>query len=282
MIRLNGMRPLVLRFVRLTFVLGLAGLAACGSVVKRDGPPPRDIDVTGVPDALPKPEPRSRYGNPASYEVFGKRYYTLSSSEGFAEQGIASWYGSKFHGRRTSSGETYDMYKMTAAHRTLPLPTYVEVKNLSNSRVAVVKVNDRGPFHDNRTIDLSYAAAKKLGIVTAGTALVSVRALQPGVSPVAVAPVRTVSPGPLPVATPVWGGRFYLQFGAFRDRANAERLRTRIATVIDELVRIDAASSDGWTIHRVRVGPLGSVSIADRLVAALAEAGIREHLVVVP
>ena len=112
---------------------------------------------------------RSRYGNPDSYVVRGKRYHTLESSRGYEETGIASWYGRKFHGRRTSSGETYDMYKMTAAHKTLPLPTYVEVTRVDNGSSVVVRVNDRGPFVGDRIIDLSYAAAERLGVRNAGT-----------------------------------------------------------------------------------------------------------------
>ena len=132
-----------------------------------------------VPDAVPVEEPRSRYGNPEEYEVLGQTYRVLDSSEGYVAEGLASWYGEEFHGRRTSSGEPYDMYLMTAAHRTLPIPTYVEVTNLENGRVAVVRVNDRGPFHPDRIIDLSYVAARKLDIVGPGTARVRVRAMEP-------------------------------------------------------------------------------------------------------
>ncbi len=259
---------------RLLLVAVLAGLVACGMVVERDGPPRRDVDYAGLPDAVPKNELHSRHGNPTSYEVMGKTYHTLTNSEGFFERGIASWYGTKFHGRRTSSGERYDMYKMTAAHRTLPLPTYVEVKNLSNARAATVRVNDRGPFHDNRIIDLSYAAAKKLGIVKAGTALVSVRAVHAGPPRLDAPQVRN--------ATQKRPEHFYLQFGAFHELSNAERMRDRIATIIEELVEVQAANSDGSVIHRVRIGPLASINIADRLVAALSRVGIREHVIVVP
>ena len=136
-------------------------------------------DLPDIPDAVPKVEPKSRYGNPASYVVFGKRYYTKASSDGHVERGLASWYGKKFHGRKTSSGERYDMYGMTAAHKTLPLPSYVQVTNLSNGRSAVVRVNDRGPFHGKRIIDLSYSAARKLGVVARGTAMVEVRSIDP-------------------------------------------------------------------------------------------------------
>ena len=138
---------------------------------------PDDLDQ--VPDAVPVAEPLSRYGNPEEYEVFGEKYRVMDSSEGYVAEGLASWYGEEFQGKPTSSGEPYDMYLMTAAHRTLPIPTYVEVTNLENGRVAVVRVNDRGPFHDDRIIDLSYVAARKLGVVGPGTARVRVRALEP-------------------------------------------------------------------------------------------------------
>ena len=136
-------------------------------------------DGSMIPDAIPRVEPRSRSGNPESYEVRGKRYFTQKTSAGHVERGLASWYGRAFHGRKTSSGERYDMYAMTAAHKTLPLPTYVQVTNMENGRTAVVKVNDRGPFHGRRVIDLSYSAAKKLGVIQNGTAMVEVRAIDP-------------------------------------------------------------------------------------------------------
>ena len=142
---------------------------------------PRLIHGTfrGFPMPCRSSEPLSRYGNPESYVVYGKTYHTLSSSKGYKERGAASWYGTKFHGKRTSSGEPYDLYAMTAAHKTLPLPTYVEVTNLKNGRTVIVKVNDRGPFHDDRLIDLSYAAAAKLDILPYGTGEVEVRAIDP-------------------------------------------------------------------------------------------------------
>ncbi|MEA3243358.1 MAG: septal ring lytic transglycosylase RlpA family protein, partial [Pseudomonadota bacterium] len=144
----------------------------------QDSAPDRAVDVFDVKDAVPRVEPKSRYGNPASYVVFGKRYHTLSSSMGYSDRGIASWYGTKFHGHRTSSGEPYDMYQMSAAHKTLPLPTYARVTNLSNDKSVIVKINDRGPFHDNRIIDLSYAAAARLDILNTGTGLVEVQAIE--------------------------------------------------------------------------------------------------------
>ena len=158
---------------RNVFIIALAlAFAGCGGVstksASQDAAPARKVDVSKIPNAVPRHEPKSRYGNPASYVVFGKRYHVMNSSQGFVERGIASCYGTKFHGRRTSSGETYDMYAMTAAHKNLPLPTYVQVTNLKNGKSVVVKVNDRGPFHENRIIDLSYVAAIKLDIVRNG------------------------------------------------------------------------------------------------------------------
>lgn len=143
------------------------------------GGTPIPEDIASIPDAVPRPETRTRSGNPAKYTQFNVEYEVLETSKGYDEVGIASWYGPGFHGRRTSSGDTYDQNAMTAAHTVLPLPTYVEVTNLSNGRKVIVRVNDRGPFHDGRIIDLSYVAAVKLGIVQAGTARVRVRALDP-------------------------------------------------------------------------------------------------------
>ena len=156
-------------------------------------PPPPVPQAT--PDAVPRVEPRSRYGNPPFYDVFGKRYYVLSSSVAYVERGVASWYGPGFHQVKTSNGETYDMYGMTAAHRTLPLPAYVRVTNLQNGRSVVVRVNDRGPFVANRIIDLSYSAALRLDMLRSGTAMVEVRAIDPSAPPRdATAPLLTVPP----------------------------------------------------------------------------------------
>ncbi len=172
----------------------LAGLlAACSSSrpIPPSGPSPDGYPDSGsvpqsahaMPDAVPVAEPRSRYGNPKAYEVMGERYFVLNSAAGYKEGGRASWYGTKFHGRRTSSGEPYDMYQMTAAHKTLPLPTYVRVTRKSNGRSVIVRVNDRGPFHTGRIIDLSYAAAARLDLLKEGSAEVEVEALDPDAPP---------------------------------------------------------------------------------------------------
>ena len=163
-------------------VMAVLLLAACAGEKKKaaepgDGPSSRKITASDVQDAVPVNEPLARYGNHSPYTVLGKTYTVLPSSKGYHERGIASWYGSKFHGRRTSSGELYDMHLATAAHKSLPLPTYAEVTNLDNGRKMIVKINDRGPFHEDRIIDLSYAAAIKLGVDQTGTAPIDVRAI---------------------------------------------------------------------------------------------------------
>jgi rare lipoprotein A len=154
-------------------------LSSCSHLSKQDGPPPFPVDVSRIHNAVPKSEPLAKHGNMRSYQVFGKRYYTLRSSKNYKAVGTASWYGRKFHRRHTSSGERYNMLAMTAAHKTLPLPTYVEVTNLRNHRKIIVKVNDRGPFHSNRLIDLSYVAARKLGMIGHGTTKVRIVAIDP-------------------------------------------------------------------------------------------------------
>ncbi|AFL75674.1 septal ring lytic transglycosylase RlpA family protein [Thiocystis violascens] len=165
--------------VWLGILLLLALLSGCASQVEQtddDDIPPH---IARIPDAVPRVEPLSKSGNPESYVVFGKRYRTQRSSRGYVERGLASWYGKPFHGRKTSSGETYDMHAMSAAHKTLPLPTYARVTNVENGRSIVIRINDRGPFHGPRLIDLSHTAAVKLGVVKTGTAMVEVRAIDP-------------------------------------------------------------------------------------------------------
>jgi rare lipoprotein A len=254
-------------------------LQACtgGPVPGGDGPPRDATQRELPPDAVPRVEPRSRYGNPSSYEVFGKHYHVMNSAHGHVERGIASWYGEKFHGRRTSSGETYDMHLMTAAHKSLPLPSYVEVLNLENDRRVVVRVNDRGPFHDNRIIDLSYSAARKLDIVRAGTGLVQIRAISPGDESARAAhatPVlRQVASHPAP--------RLYLQAGAFSEQANAQRLLTRLASLDGAVVRLHEAVLDGRRLFRVRLGPLADVAQADRLAAQIVAMGVELPQIVI-
>ncbi|WP_177418310.1 septal ring lytic transglycosylase RlpA family protein [endosymbiont of Lamellibrachia barhami] len=262
----------------LSLLTALAGCSIGPSIIEQDivdsGPsaaPPVDID--SIPDAIPKFESRSRYGNPSSYVVRGKRYYTKQSSKGYQERGIASWYGKKFHGRRTSSGETYNMYGMTAAHKTLPLPTYARVTNLRNNRSVVLKINDRGPFHDNRLIDLSYTVAHKLGIIGSGTGLVEVRALTPG------------EPEPSPASSvesvATEATRLYLQVGAFGSRDNADRLQSRLQSDLNTNVRVLEGRSADQLVYRVQVGPISGVDGTDSLSRRLDGLGISNTHVVI-
>ena len=256
-------------------VTGCSSVSAPKKPSSQDADPTGSVDINSIPNAVPKREPKSKYGNPKSYEVFGKRYYVMESSEGFVEKGIASWYGTKFHGRRTSSGETYDMYAMTAAHKNLPLPTYVKVTNLNNGKHIIVKVNDRGPFHENRIIDLSYTAALKLDIVKKGTGLVEVVALEPGQSVKATgAPVVT------PTAASVAQPSFFIQVGSFGEQSNAENLKARLAPLGENLVSINESLISGNTFYRVRIGPLTNIEQADEVVNSLASLGITEHQIV--
>lgn len=251
-------------------------LIACGGGGGiRDSAPSKSPNVANIPDAVPRDEPRSKYGNPAHYEVFGKRYYTLNTSRGYHGKGIASWYGTKFHGKRTSSGEPYDMYAMTAAHKTLPLPSYVEVTNLNNGRKVTVKVNDRGPFHDNRLIDLSYSAATKLGIVSKGTGLVDVRAITVGEAPVETANIPVEYPA---VIKPVG---LYLQVGAFSTSNLAKQLKNKIQRQIGDAVLIAPLHKPKGSLYRVRIGPLASVKYGDALASRLIELGFNDaHIVI--
>lgn len=257
------MAPVSLR--RAILMLTAALVVGCAGP-DTDRAPKRPPDLSDVPDAVPRVEPRSASGNPPFYEVFGKRYHVMPTASGYRERGIASWYGTKFHGRRTSSGEPYDMYAMTAAHKTLPLPAYVRVTSLENGRSIVVRVNDRGPFVDNRLIDLSYAAAVKLGMVGAGTAMVQVETIDP-------AKPRKPAKSAVPVAAekPV-----FVQAGAFRSRHNADslvrRIRSEAPGVPSAFVLEDKVN--GQPIYRVRIGPIAGVDDFDRVVEKMSMIGI--------
>ena len=269
---------------RLAVALLLVGgcLVACSSLktgMDADAAPLNPKDAANTPDAVPRDEPLSRYGNMESYEVYGKRYYTLPSSKGYKEQGTASWYGTKFHGKRTSSGEPYDLYAMTAAHKTLPLPTFVEVTNLNNGRTVIVKVNDRGPFHDDRLIDLSYAAATRLDILPTGTGRVEIRAIDPNETGTAVTPADT--PAVAPTVGVPQNETLYLQVGAFSSRDNAERLQRDLLSQHIGGVRIVEATTDAGTFYKVQVGPLASHIDANRVTQELKILGIaRSHSIV--
>lgn len=259
-------------------VILLIGLFnGCSTVVeKQDSAPEISVDTSNIENPVPKAEPLSKYGNPASYEVAGKRYYVMNSRENYTEQGIASWYGTKFHGRRTSSGETYDMYAMTAAHKTLPIPTYVSVKNLDNQKQIIVRVNDRGPFHGDRIIDLSYVAALKLDIVKTGTGRVEVRSItNHGTIPPSQSSLNTVGNKNIDVIAPV--SQHYLQVGAFSDRRNAENMVRELSLHTSAPIHI----RNGERFYRVRIGPFPERAQAQAIETQLSDLGLNDAHVVV-
>jgi rare lipoprotein A len=297
-------------------VLGLAAclalLSGCSLLSRphpvRQGPPER---VEAVPDAVPRAEPRSALGNPPYYDALGHRYYVMASAQGYVETGVASWYGPGFQQKDTSSGEPYDMYGMTAAHKTLPLPTYARVTNLANGRSVVVRINDRGPFVANRIIDLTYTAAARLDMLRNGTAVVEVRAIMPGEAPGALPPQLTASqpqpPRVLPLTAtlpPVDSPRpaavlteqppaaahppglasppvksLYLQAGAFADPRNAQAVLARLRDGgIPGAFLLEPPA--GSALFRVRMGPLSSVEDIDHWVERLAALGFGDARIV--
>lgn len=256
-------------------ITACSGLHKKGGYFEDDGPPKRrSVDVASISNAVPRTEPLSKYGN-RPYIVYGKTYYPFKDANGYKERGIASWYGKKFHGRRTSSGEPYNMYAMTAAHKTLPLPSYVRVHNLKNGRTVVVRVNDRGPFIDNRIIDLSFSAATKLGIVGTGTGMVEVAAVGPATTELH----ETVPAAAHQTDTPV--PQLYLQLGAFSNQENAANLQARLRAAQLGPIFITSKPQGDVRMFRVRVGPLASVAESDRLVQRAMAYGIADAHVVI-
>ena len=258
--------------IRIAALLATAMLlTACGTRNARepiDGAG-RSLDPDRIEVPQPRPEPRARYGNHSPYTVLGRTYHVLPSARGYRERGRASWYGSKFHGRLTSSGEPFDMYKVSAAHTTLPLPSWVEVTNLDNGRSLVVRVNDRGPFKEGRIIDLSYAAAVKLGVLDAGTAAVEIRALD-----LAADSDSAAHP---PAALPV-----ELQAGAFSKRESANQLAEHLRGAGFERVRVERARTDRGALWRVRIGPIRNANRARQLFERLLDLGLGQPLYVYP
>ena len=244
-----------LRLLTLISALLLTGCSA-GSlrVPEPDGPPLGGHgDLASLPDPIPRQEPKSRYGNPRTYNVLGKTYQVMDTAAGYRATGLASWYGRKFHGRRTSSGEPFDMYKLTAAHRSLPIPVYVRVTNLENQRSTIVRVNDRGPFHHERIIDLSYAAAVKLGFAQQGTARVR---------------VETFEQPP----------EVYLQAGAFSNLGAADALKSQLALLTGVPAHVVRMPQD--QLFRVRLGPVAGRSEAARLQALIVSANHSRPLII--
>ncbi len=280
-------------------LLACALLGACHQAPRRPAPPapaPPSTSPTAEPELVPRAEPRSSSGNPPFYDVNGHRYVVLASAAGYRERGVASWYGPDFHGLKTATGERYDMFAMTAAHKTLPIPCYARVTNLSNGRSIVVRINDRGPFVANRIIDLSYTAANRLDMIRNGTAFVEVETLLPagtgspaelpvtipgasaaGAGPSNVPPVReplpsAATPGPAPGPPVAMLSHFYIQVGAYAQADNARHAAQKLhAAGFDNVVML--APSPDQPLQRVRIGPIASVQEFDQLLARLSTAG---------
>ncbi len=290
-------RPRGWTFAGASVIAATLLLAACSTTPHRTRPsgptavPPPPANIASIPDAVPRDEPKAHGANRPFYDVLGHRYYVLAEAAGYAERGVASWYGPNFHGASTAIGERYDMYAMTAAHKTLPLPCYARVTNLRNGLSVVVRINDRGPFVANRIIDLSYTAAAKLDMLRDGTALVEVRVVTsadqpPVITAAAPPPAVPLAPPlvPVPAPQPAQGDPLtrasespgpvlYVQAGAFAVPANAQNL-------VEKLHQAGLASAfvlpplTGGRLYRVRLGPIASVAEFDQLAARLAALGI--------
>jgi rare lipoprotein A len=262
--------------VSISLVITLSGCSYSGRPFIHDGAPSQPISIASIPNATPRVEPITRAGNPPTYRVLGKNYRLMQGNKGYSERGIASWYGTKFHGRKTSNGERYDMYAMTAAHKTLLIPAYLKVTNLKNNRSVIVRVNDRGPFHANRIIDLSYTAAAKLDILKTGTGFVEIETIDPSASAHPKKPIT-------PIKLAATEDEIYLQVGAFGEHANALKLSQQIHSGSGAKVRIQADNEKQNAIYRVQVGPLNSAADVDQITQKLLQFGItRPHLVVTP
>ncbi|MFI2811741.1 MULTISPECIES: septal ring lytic transglycosylase RlpA family protein [Microbulbifer] len=267
---------MILTNSRIAAMIAVLALAACSHQAQKptrkpvpgpapdtvkDSGPPQPVDMLAAPEPTPVREPIGKAGNKSPYVVNGVRYSVLRGVKGYSERGHASWYGTKFHGRRTANGEVYNMYAMSAAHKTLPLPSYAKVTNLENGRSVIVRVNDRGPFVPGRIIDLSYTAAQKLGYIDKGVARVEVTAIDPQTLPAAnetlvrekdVAAREALAQDAsfkLPDNT-------FLQVGAFSDATQANRIRGQVSAVVDYPVSVSPVRADGTTLYRVRIGPI--------------------------
>ena len=319
----SGLPPLRGRYVHVplfAFLVSLQLLAACSQFPEQPkdnkpwGPPGSNlpatpahrgdygpdhpVDVSNVKDAVPTEVTPSRSGNASPYTVLGQTYTLVPTCKGYHDRGIASWYGMQFNGGPTSDGETYDMYAMTAANKVVPIPCYARVTNLKNGRSVIVKINDRGPFVANRLIDLSYAAASKLGMLGSGTALVDVQAVGPGdlppppvTAPAAstaavaalpsVAAITPASPSKAP-ASSNGAPQIFLQVGAYADRANADRALAKLSAAGVAKAFVQPASEAGRTLYKVRVGPLADVDAVDKLSAEVAGLGFQNTQIVIP
>jgi len=249
----------------------LATLGGCFRQSIRDSAPRGHVDVSHIKNPSPHYLPKSRYGNPASYVANGRRYYVLKSTRYYRKRGIASWYGTKFHGRLTSTRERYNVYGMTAASPELPIPCYVRVTNLQNGREVIVKVNDRGPFAANRIIDLSYVAAKKLGFSGRGTAWVEVSSIDLD------RPYRKEPVAQFAYHRP----RLYVQVGVFSQFANANHLKQTLTHLTQRTIQITEISRRLRALYRVQIGPLQNVEESDNLLQRIQRAGLGHAITII-
>ena len=248
-------------FIRESLLLGILLLSGCAEFKhmlpqEKDAAPRHGVDIHAIKDAVPRRDAITRAGNKNPYTVLGKTYHLLPESKGYYQGGVASWYGTKFHGRPTANGEIYSLYEMTAAHKTLPIPSYVRVTNIENQRSVIVRVNDRGPFHDYRLIDLSYAAAVKLGYAKKGTAKVIVEVVEPETYGQATSVVEQSE-------------HYFLQVAAFKLVGSANQLRAQLMLDMDEPVKVVASEPEGF--YRVHLGPLDSIEEVQQVTNRLQE-----------
>ncbi|RLA19755.1 MAG: septal ring lytic transglycosylase RlpA family lipoprotein [Gammaproteobacteria bacterium] len=271
------MNNLCRHLATLFLIASAVGCSHSNRPIIHDGTPNQPpANIASIPDATPKIEPITRAGNPPTYTVLGKHYRLMDSGKGYVERGIASWYGTKFHGRKTSNGEEYDMYAMTAAHKTIPIPAYLRVTNLKNHRSIIVRVNDRGPFHSNRIIDLSYTAAAKLDILKTGTGFVEIKAIDPTAPPPKRENIKSIQKAGIT-------DEIYLQIGAFGQHANALKLSQQIHDSKVAFVRIKTENGKIGPLYRVQIGPLESTDEVDDLIQRLIQFGVtKTHLIVKP
>ena len=264
------------------FILGAIGFVACSSnqnpieapsnnsrySIEQDRAPTRPMDLNSVPEVVPGPVRRTLAGNRSPYEVLGKTYHVLPTEAGYSQRGVASWYGEKFHGHKTSNGEIFSMYEVSAAHKSLPIPSFLKVTNLDNNRSIVVRVNDRGPFHGDRIIDLSYAAAVKLGYAHRGTTRVQLDAV------IVNEPVGNEDhPASKEISGILKSPEIFLQVGAFSDIRSAESVSNKLRKMTTRPVFIRSIkNSKDDILHRVRIGPVYDSNeiqqITQRLIAA--------------
>lgn len=240
--------------------------------IQQDRAPTRIVDFASIPEVVPEPVNRTLAGNRSPYTVLGKSYRVLPTEEGYSERGIASWYGEKFHGHKTSNGEVFDMYQVSAAHKSLPIPSFLRVTNLDNNRSIIVRVNDRGPFHGDRIVDLSYAAALKLGYADRGTARVQLESVVASGASRDAAPEAANREEILRVSS---ADSKYLQVGAFSELSTAREVSSRVEAITSLPVFVRSVNtSNGRVLHRVRVGPIPDAGQLQRVSQSVVAANL--------